>query len=66
VRVVVLLSGVGVGVFELRLNELTLVNCLALHLSWRHRFAAYADLPSDERALRNRSRHARRDFFVSS
>jgi hypothetical protein len=45
---VVLLSGGGVGVSALRLNESTRMNCLALHLSRRHRFAAFADLSSDK------------------
>src|ERR1700685_199862 len=48
---VVLLSGDGVGVSALRSNESTLVNCLALHLTRRHRFAAYADLSSDKERL---------------
>ena len=31
---------------------------LALHLSWRHRFAAYADLSSDKERLGSESRSA--------
>src|ERR1700685_2890837 len=49
----VLLSGGGVGVSAWRLNESTLVNCLALHLTRRHRSAAYADLSSDKERLGN-------------
>ena len=37
---VVLRSGGGHGLAELRLDELTLVLCLALHLSRRHRFSS--------------------------
>jgi hypothetical protein len=47
----VLLSGDGVGVSALRLNESRVVNFLALHLTRRHRFAAYADLSSDKERL---------------
>src|SRR6202522_2912332 len=50
---VVLLSGDGVGVSALRSNESTLVNCLALHLTRRHRFAAFADLASGRERLGN-------------
>jgi hypothetical protein len=46
--VAVLLSGGRTGVSALRLDESTRLNCLALHLSRRHRFAAYADLTSDK------------------
>ena len=48
---VVLLSGDGVGVSALRLNESRVVNCLALHLTRRHRSAAFADLSSDKERL---------------
>jgi hypothetical protein len=51
--VVVLLSSGGVGISALRLNESTRMNCLALYLSRRHRFAAFADLSSDKERLRD-------------
>jgi hypothetical protein len=37
---VVLVSGGGQGTFALRLDELALAHCLALHLSRRHRFSS--------------------------
>jgi hypothetical protein len=48
---VVLLSGGRTSISALRLDELRLVLCLALHLSRRHRCAAYADLSSDKERL---------------
>jgi hypothetical protein len=51
VRVVVLLSGVGASIFALRLDESASVRCRALHLSRRHRCAAFADLSSDKERL---------------
>jgi hypothetical protein len=43
--------GGGSCVFALRLNESASVRCLALYLSRRHRFAAFADLSSDKERL---------------
>jgi hypothetical protein len=39
----------------LRLNESTWMNRLALHLSRRHRVAAFADLSSDKERLGSRA-----------
>ena len=41
----------GPSVFALRLDESAKVICLALYLSRRHRFAAFADLSSDKERL---------------
>ena len=44
-------SAGGLSVRALRLNEMASVHCLALHPARRHRFAAFADLPSDKGRL---------------
>jgi len=52
-QIVVLLTGGGFSVERLRLDESALVRCRALHLTRRHRCAAFADLSSDKKALHN-------------
>jgi hypothetical protein len=48
---VVLLPGRRPSVSNSWLNESRLVSCRALHLSRRHRYAAFADLSSDKERL---------------
>jgi hypothetical protein len=48
---VVLLAGDGPVSMKCRLDESAPVPCLALHLSRRHRYAAFADLSSDKERL---------------
>ncbi|MGD0118678.1 MAG: hypothetical protein ABSD30_11475, partial [Candidatus Binatus sp.] len=53
-QIVVLLTGGGLGVERLRLDESALVRCRALHLTRRHRCAAFADLSRTRRGLEKR------------
>jgi len=47
-QIVVLLPSGGLSVDRLRLDKSASVRCRALHLTRRHRWAAFADLSSDK------------------